>query len=801
MPPPANQAEISREIGYNLHRATAFHARSSQFTGSAKPPPSKPAMPIPHKISTLLREVGLIAWLAVVVYFAVALATYSPSDPGPTHTGDGHAIVNLGGTVGAWVADLMFTAFGRTAYLCLLLWCALGWRLHQAPAVRQYSAWNHLFPAAGFVFALLGACGLEHMYFPAPHTSFHAGGIAGQYSSSGLLDNFGLIGSTVLFIVLFVTGITLAAQVSWFRLMDWLGYHAFGFAAWSKAQLEQRADRKAGAKVRRQRNVAVRKISSELSERKPPKIAPRASPTPASERKQKEGQSNLFSDPAFSGDLPQLSLLESPLASRTGYSHDELESMSRLLVKKLKDFNLEIAVEAVQPGPVITRFEVEPAPGIKASQIVGLARDLARSLSVESVRVVDNIAGKTVVGIEIPNQSREIVRLVEGLSSREYESNHSPLTLVLGKDIAGNPIITDLMKMPHVLIAGTTGSGKSVCVNALILSMLYKATPEQVRFIMVDPKFLELSVYDGIPHLLTPVVTDMSKAANALRWCITEMDRRFRVMAAIAVRNIIAYNKKIAAANAAGAPLSDPLARAAGEENAESDAHEAAEAPELLKELPYIVVVVDELADLMIVVGKKIEEIIIRIAQRARAAGIHLVLATQRPSVDVVTGLIKANVPTRIAFQVSSRADSRTVIDQMGAEQLLGHGDMLFLPPGSGFTQRVHGAFVSDEEVMRVVKHLRNSGSPQYLAEITAQSDASSAQNGVFDEHGETDPLYDEAVQFVTQSRRASISALQRALRVGYNRAARMIESMQESGVLSAAEHGKREVLAPPPPQ
>ena len=754
---------------------------------------------VSRKISALLREVGMIALLAVVVYLGLALLTYSPGDPGPTHTGDGGEIANLGGRVGAWVADLMFTTFGRMAWLVLLLLCAFARRLRGQRELQRPNPWGRLFAAVGFVLAMMGACGLGQIYFPFenPQGPFLAGGIVGQYAALGLSTYFGVLGATVIFIALFITGVTLAAQVSWLNLMDRIGYQAFAVAGWLKEQIEKHADRKVGAKVRRQRRVTVKKIRAELSERKPPKIASRIQTTPQGERTQQERQVKLFPDPVAGGTLPPLSLLEAPAENHSGYSHEDLESMSGILVKKLKDFNVEIAVEAVQPGPVITRFEVEPAPGIKASQIVGLSRDLARSLSVESVRVVDNIAGKTVIGIEVPNQSREIVRLVEGLSSREYEKSASPLTLVLGKDIAGSPVITDLIKMPHILIAGTTGSGKSVCVNALILSLVYKATPEQVRLIMVDPKFLELSVYDGIPHLLAPVVTDMTKAANALRWCIAEMDRRFRVMAAIQVRNISGYNRKVADAIAAGAPIVDPLA-AAGDA---ADADEAAEA-ELLGELPYIVVVVDELADLMMVVGKKIEEIIIRIAQRARAAGIHLVLATQRPSVDVVTGLIKANVPTRIAFQVSSRADSRTVIDQMGAEQLLGQGDMLFLPPGTGITQRVHGSFVSDDEVAQVVAHLKSDAAPVYLDEITAGGDGLCADNGAFPEgEGEADPLYDEAVRFVTHSRRASISALQRALRVGYNRAARMIDTMEESGVVSPSDNGKREVLAAAPPE
>ncbi|MYB33925.1 MAG: hypothetical protein F4X92_02135, partial [Gammaproteobacteria bacterium] len=486
--------------------------------------------------------------------------------------------------------------------------------------------------------------------------------------------------------------------------------------------------------------------------------------------------------------LPELSLLDATVQDSRGYSQESLEMMSRLLVKKLKDFNVEATVEEVQPGPVITRFEIELSPGIKASLIVGLSKDLARSLSVASVRVVENIPGKTVIGIEVPNQDREIVRLVDGLSSDEYERSTSPLTMVLGKGIAGNPVVTNLMKMPHILIAGTTGSGKSVCVNALILSILYKSTPEQVRMIMVDPKFLELSVYDGIPHLLTPVVTDMNKATNALRWCIGEMDRRFRLMAALKVRNISGFNRKVEVAIDRGEPLLEP--------DSEEDE------PVQLESLPYIVVIVDELADLMMVAGKKVEEVIIRIAQRARAAGIHLVLATQRPSVDVVTGLIKANIPTRIAFQVSSKVDSRTVLDQIGAEALLGQGDMLFLPPGSGFTQRVHGSFVSDQEVGRVVAKVKKSMSPEYREDITEGDHATSLGNGgdAADGDGEADPLYDEAVSFVTRTRKASISAVQRALRVGYNRAARMIESMEQSGVVSAADNGKRTVLAPPPP-
>lgn len=743
----------------------------------------------------LLREIGLLGLLAFAVYLLLCLVSWSPTDPGPSHTGGSGQVSNLGGRVGAWFADGMFHLFGRMAYLFLILVVALVWRLFRQRSARdRVTLASFLLPTAGFILAMMGATGLEQLYYPLSGTgAVHAaGGILGHYSASALASTFGIVGATMIMLALLITGITLVTHVSWFRLMDRIGYGAFAFVAWAKARKETIEDRREGAERKRKREKTVKQVRT-VVKKSPPRIEPRIQ-APAEPLPPRKGrQTNLFTG-SEGGELPTLTLLESPEEDNAGYSRDTLESMSQVLVKKLMDFNVDVTVDAVQPGPVITRFEIQPAPGIKASQIVGLSRDLARSLTVDSVRVVENISGKSTMGIEVPNQNREIVRLVEGLSSPEFEKSASPLTLVLGKDIAGNAVITDLVKMPHVLIAGTTGSGKSVCINALILSLVYKATPEQVRLIMVDPKFLELSVYDGIPHLLAPVVTDMNKAANSLRWCITEMDRRFRVMAEIGVRNIAGYNRKVADANKSGEPIVDTTIEQ--EEDGETI---------YLDTLPYIVVIVDELADLMMVAGKKIEEIIIRIAQRARAAGIHLVLATQRPSVDVVTGLIKANVPTRVAFQVSSRADSRTVLDQMGAESLLGQGDMLFLPPGTGFTQRVHGSFVSDEEVSRVVKELKESGPPVYLEEITeGGADGSAAgAGGAFaeaEEDGESDPLYDEAVRFVTQSRKASISSVQRALRVGYNRAARMIDTMEEAGVVSPADNGKREVLAPEPP-
>ncbi|MEA3292795.1 MAG: DNA translocase FtsK 4TM domain-containing protein [Pseudomonadota bacterium] len=746
------------------------------------------------RVAAALREIALISIGLLVVYLLVSLLTYSQQDPGPSNSLDRENVANLGGRVGAWFADFMFTGFGHSAYLFVLLLIGVGWRIFREKEPTAVSLAGQLLPVAGLVFAMAGATGLEHIYFYEPSVSqpFVAGGILGDVTSNWFLGNFGDVGTTVVFLVLFITGVTLATHLSWFSVMDRIGYRAFRGVDWLRTRAMEMLDRFKGARSRKQRTESVREIRKELKKKKPPRIEPKVTTAKISKRDQRERQTSLFREPRPEGALPAISLLDPPATNNSGYSKDELNTMSRLLVKKLKDFNIDATVEAVLPGPVITRFEIELAPGIKASQIVGLSRDLARALSVVSVRVVENIPGKTVIGIEVPNESREIVYFVEGIASEEYDKNSSPLALVMGKDISGNPVIADLTKFPHVLIAGATGAGKSVCINAFILSILYKSTPDQVRMIMVDPKMLELSVYDGIPHLLAPVVTDMKKAANALFWCIAEMDRRFRLMAALGVRNIGGYNRKVKEAADKGEPILDPLA----EPDAEGQVDR-----QPLESLPYIVVVVDELADLMMVVGKKIEEIITRIAQRARAAGIHLVLATQRPSVDVVTGLIKANVPTRVAFQVSSRADSRTVLDQMGAEQLLGHGDMLFLPPGTGFPVRVHGSFVSDQEVHRVVEALKQSGRPVYLDEVTEGSYESGdgGSGSMHDDDGEADPLYDRAVQFVTETRRASISAVQRHLRVGYNRAARMIDSMEESGVVGSSENGKREVLAPPP--
>lgn len=526
------------------------------------------------------------------------------------------------------------------------------------------------------------------------------------------------------------------------------------------------------------------------------KISPFVKKSKQGKRLEEEQQGHLFI--GQESKLPSLTLLDPPEKNKkVGYSPEDLERMSRLLEEKLADFGVTAEVVEVNPGPVITRFEIQPAPGVKVSKISNLAKDLARSLAVLSVRVVEVIPGKSVVGIEIPNEHREIVRFSEVLTSKEYDDAPSAVTLGLGNDIAGDPVVADLAKMPHLLVAGTTGSGKSVGVNSMILSMLFKASPEEVRFIMVDPKMLELSIYDGIPHLLTPVVTDMKEAANSLRWCVAEMERRYKLMASMGVRNIAGYNRKVKAGAEAGEPLLDPLWQPE-----EHLLNEEQQRPEL-ETLPFIVVVIDEFADMMMIVGKKVEELIARIAQKARAAGIHLILATQRPSVDVITGLIKANVPTRISFQVSSKIDSRTVLDQGGAEQLLGHGDMLYMPPGTSVPIRVHGAFVDDHEVHKVVADWKQRGEPNYLEEVLSGGESNDPIAAAFADGGdsEQDPLFDEAVAFVTKARRVSISSVQRKLKIGYNRSANLVEAMEQAGVVSEAGHnGAREVLAPPPP-
>ena len=748
------------------------------------------------RLLRLGKEVLVIALGAFTAYLLVCLVSYSSSDPGYTHTGVSNDVQNLGGRFGAWFSDLVLNALGYSAYFLPILFGVVCWRLLRG-SDSEGMGYSKLVHGAGMIFVLLSACGIEFLhYFSWSRTMpFESGGWIGMLAGAWASDSFGIVGATVVFLVVFIAGISWSMDVSWFTIMDKVGE----LTCRCSERIWQRVtiwfDEVRGSKLKRKRQDTVAEINRNRAKKRPPRIEPKVTETRESARIYKEKQAPIpmfTEDKVPQGSLPALGLLDKPDAKVQGYSKETLEMMSRLVEKKLMDFNIDVRVESVQPGPVVTRFEIDPAPGVKASQVVSLARDLARSLSVISVRVVENIAGKTYIGLEIPNELREPVCLLEGLASEVYESSKSPLTLVLGKDISGQPVIDDLCKMPHLLVAGTTGSGKSVCINALILSIVYKSTPEDVRLIMIDPKMLELSGYDGIPHLLTPVVTDMNKAANALRWCVGEMDRRFRLMASLSVRNIMGYNRKVLAAINSGKPLPDPFYEPIGGEGDRQ--------PPTLAKMPYVVVIVDEFADLVLVVGKKIEELITRIAQRARAAGIHLVLATQRPSVDVVTGLIKANFPTRIAFQMSSRADSRTVLDQMGAEQLLGHGDMLFLPPGTGYPVRVHGSFVSDQEVLRVTQHLRQSGVPEYL-DAVIHSEASQELGSGRDDAigGEGDPLYDQALAFVAETRRASISSVQRHLRVGYNRAARMIEAMEAAGVVGPLESGKREVFAPAP--
>jgi DNA segregation ATPase FtsK/SpoIIIE, S-DNA-T family len=752
---------------------------------------------VPERFKELSGEAIMLLFLAVAIYLFLSLISYTAQDPGWSHSGPDTQISNLGGSTGAWLADLLFHLFGRVSLLIPFLVAGLGMRIYVGRRQKKPSGYvERVIISLGLVMTVLGACGLEAKHFTRFSTGepFNAGGYLGEWVGGAFTGAFGAIGSSLFLMALFLAGFTYFAGFSWLRFMDYTGDRFFVLIDWLQSIREAKADRAVGVEAKKKREFSVADLRKKLESKKPPKIEQRVKKKPViSKREEREKQPSLFeSMQSGSKLLPPLSLLDKPGKSEVGFSADELQSISRLLEKKLADFNVEVEVVAVHPGPVITRFEATPAPGVKASQVTNLARDLARAMSVISVRVVENIPGKSVIGIEIPNQSKEIVKLIEGLGSPEYDRSNTPLALVLGKDIGGATVIVDLCKMPHVLIAGTTGSGKSVCINALILSILYKSSASEVRMIMIDPKMLELSVYDGIPHLLSPVVTDMNDAANALRWSIVEMERRYKLMSELGVRNISGFNKKVSTAVENGSPILDPLVK---------DGQVAEE----LEALPYLVVVIDELADLMMVVGKKVEELITRLAQKGRASGVHLILATQRPSVDVITGLLKANIPTRIAFQVSSKVDSRTIIDQMGAEQLLGHGDMLYVPPGTSLPERVHGSFVSDEEVHEVVGYLKKDASTDYIEEVlTGPSNVGDLLPAALQADGaasdEDDPLYDQAVELITRTRRASISAVQRHLRVGYNRAARMVETMEAAGVVSSVdESGKRQVIAPPP--
>ncbi|MEA3411998.1 MAG: DNA translocase FtsK 4TM domain-containing protein [Pseudomonadota bacterium] len=745
-----------------------------------------------------LREGAAVLFAALAIYLLMSLLSFNPQDPGWSHTGVSRSVTNLGGVAGAWFADVSFFLLGYLAYLAPVMVALSGWLVVR----RQSESGGVDFRVlalrwAGFFVTVAAGCGLATLHFASGGLPMGAGGLLGELGGEGLVPAFSFVGTTLLLLAFFLAGVTLFTGLSWLRLADLAGGWIMALGRLSVEAMRGMKERHAGRQARGERKAAVKAEKARTRKRKPRRIEPKLSEEEKpSSRQRVEQQIPLFDAPGDT-ELPPLSLLDSPRESAGGYSDAALEAMSRLVELKLLDFGIEVEVVEVHPGPVITRFEIQPAAGVKASRISNLSKDLARSLSITSVRVVEVIPGKSVVGLEIPNENREIVTLREILDTARYGDSRSPLTLALGKDIAGRPVVADLARMPHLLVAGTTGSGKSVAINAMLLSLLYKATPEHIRLILIDPKMLELSVYEGVPQLLTPVVTDMKEAANALRWSVAEMERRYKLMSVLGVRNITGYNKKVNQAAAAGQPIPDPLYNPV-------EALDPEAPPPELGTLPLIVIVVDEFADMMMVVGKKVEELIARLAQKARAAGIHLVLATQRPSVDVITGLIKANIPTRIAFQVSSRVDSRTILDQMGAEQLLGHGDMLYLPPGTALPERVHGAFVDDHEVHRVVNFLKGLGEPDYVDEVL-QEPPLGGGDGIpglepVDGAEEGDPLYDQAVAIVTETRKASISYVQRRLKVGYNRAARMIEDMELAGVVSPVQaNGGREVLAPPP--
>lgn len=790
-------------------------------------------LPVPlwrQQLHYRLKEGALIAMGALCLYLWMALLTYDQADPGFSHTSNVEQVQNAAGRAGAYFADVLFMVLGYFAYIFPLLLAIKTWQIfRERHQPWQWSGWLFSWRLIGLVFLVLSGAALAHIHFhSASSLPASAGGALGESLGDLAKNALNVQGSTLMFIALFLFGLTVFTDLSWFKVMDVTGkitldlFELFQGAAnrWWAARNERKrlvaqlrevddqvqevvapvvSDRREQAKAKEriiERDQALTKHVAERAQQPAPVImpAPAKAPEP-SKRVQKEKQAPLFVDSAIEGTLPPISILDPAEKKQVNYSPESLAGVGHLLEIKLKEFGVEVSVDSIHPGPVITRYEIQPAAGVKVSRIANLAKDLARSLAVTSVRVVEVIPGKTTVGIEIPNEDRQIVRFSEVLSSPQYDEAKSPVTMALGHDIGGKPVITDLAKMPHLLVAGTTGSGKSVGVNAMILSILFKSGPEDAKLIMIDPKMLELSIYEGIPHLLCPVVTDMKDAANALRWSVAEMERRYKLMAAMGVRNLAGFNRKVKDAEEAGEPIYDPMFKRESMDDV----------PPLLKTLPTIVVVVDEFADMMMIVGKKVEELIARIAQKARAAGIHLILATQRPSVDVITGLIKANIPTRMAFQVSSKIDSRTIIDQGGAEQLLGHGDMLYMPPGTSLPIRVHGAFVSDDEVHRVVEAWKHRGAPDYNDDILngveeAGSGFEGGGGGGDGDDAETDALYDEAVQFVLESRRASISAVQRKLKIGYNRAARMIEAMEMAGVVTAMNtNGSREVIAPGP--
>ncbi|WP_205230859.1 DNA translocase FtsK [Azospira oryzae] len=760
---------------------------------SARRNSDKSPSPLPEKIAVILQE---SRWLALVVFagfLSLALWGYDRADPGWSHAAQVDALHNPAGRFGAWLSDLLLYLFGASAWWWVTLMLALvWWGYRRLDGLRGNGDRRPLIVAAiGFLILLVASCGLEAIRFYTLRTPLPLvpGGMLGLELGNAAVAALGYTGATLVLLTGVVLGWSLFSGMSWLSTFERLGTLVEGTYFGIRGLIERWQDQRIGREVAREREAVVEVERARVEDHEPIRIEivePEIEvSTKVEKRIERERQTPLFPEAVEGGQLPPLHLLD-PAPPQTDLpAADTLEFTSRLIERKLADFGVQVKVLAAYPGPVITRYEIEPAVGVKGAQIVNLARDLARALALISVRVVETVPGKSCMALELPNPKRQAVRLSEILSSKAYYDMASPLTVALGKDIGGQATVADLAKMPHLLVAGTTGSGKSVGINAMILSLLYKSTAKDVRLILVDPKMLELSIYEGIPHLLAPVVTDMRQAANALNWCVGEMEKRYKLMSAMGVRNLAGFNAKIREAEKNEQKIPNPLSI-------------TPETPEPLTELPYIVVVIDELADLMMVVGKKVEELIARLAQKARAAGIHLILATQRPSVDVITGLIKANIPTRISFQVSSKIDSRTILDQMGAEALLGQGDMLYLTPGSGYPTRVHGAFVADDEVHHVVEYLKKTGAPDYIEDVLsgAGGDEDGGGDGEGGDDPENDPMYDQAVEIVLKTRRASISLVQRNLRIGYNRASRLIEAMERAGLVSAMDgRGGREVL------
>ncbi len=751
----------------------------------------------PSRLARLLTEARWFLLIVVTIFFFIILYTYSKADPGWSHAVTVEKIHNMGGRLGAWFSDLFLFIFGLSAWLFglwLLKAVIQGYRrisnillLKETPKPKWFR--DRFIPNVGFLIFILSSSAIEflRMYSMKVQLPRMPGGVLGEFIGTYAMQQLGFMGSTLALLFCFALGLSLFLEMSWLQLAEKIGTIVEGFFGFILKVYRVRQDRKIGQEAVLKREETIVQEKAKAIETPRVHIEPQIITVPKSERAEKERQEVLFSELR---ELPPLSLLDDAPPPENLLSEETLEFTSRLIERKLSDFGVRARVVSAHPGPVVTRYEIDPATGVKGSTIVNLERDLARSLSLVSIRVIETIPGKNYMALELPNPKRQIVRLTEILSSKVYSDESSNLTIALGKDIAGKPIVGDLARMPHLLVAGTTGSGKSVAINATILSLLYKADPSQVRMILIDPKMLELSVYEGIPHLLAPVVTDMRQAAHALNWAVAEMERRYRLMSHVGVRNLSTYNNRIIESKNRETPITNPFSI-------------TPDNPEPLETLPQIVIIIDELADLMMVVGKKVEELIARIAQKARAAGIHLILATQRPSVDVITGLIKANIPTRIAFQVSSKIDSRTILDQMGAETLLGLGDMLYLPPGTGLPTRVHGAFVSDDEVQRVVSYLKEHGETNYIEGILeGGSTDDNAVGGFGETNGESDELYDQAVAIVLKNKRASISLVQRHLRIGYNRAARLLEQMEQSGIVSPMKsNGNREILVPIQPE